>query len=100
MQPSTDEETQVDLSTFMLRGSWCVFYGSGIIASLVIYGMLQERIMTYEYGNELFSYSVFLVFLNRIAAVIFAIVMALVYKEGLMQKAPLWKYLIISLSNV
>lgn len=56
--------------------------------------------MTIKYGDELFSFSVFLVFINRIAAVIFAVVMAAVYKEGFVLKAPLWKYLIVSLSNV
>jgi len=79
---------------------WCCFYGAGVIASLVVYGVLQERIMSIEYDGELFAYSVFLVFCNRIAAVIFAIGMAMYRGEELVPKAPIWKYLIISFSNV
>jgi len=79
---------------------WCSFYGAGIIGMLVLYGILQERIMTEPYGSEDFTYSVFLVFCNRIAAVIFAFAMALGQREALANKAPLWKYLIVSLSNV
>jgi adenosine 3'-phospho 5'-phosphosulfate transporter B2 len=82
---------------------WCLFYGAGIIGTLVVYGILQEKIMTVTYGGpngQLFEYSVFLIFINRVAAVIYAIAMALFYKESLQNKAPLWKYLLVSLSNV
>jgi len=79
---------------------WCSFYGFGLIVSLLVYGVLQERIMSIEYGGELFAYSVFLVLMNRLAAVIFSIGMALWKGEELRPKAPLWKYLIISFSNV
>merc|ERR1719382_1125413 len=48
----------------------------------------------------MFSYSVFLVFSNKVFAVIFAICMALAKGESLASQAPLWKYLIVSLSNV
>mmetsp|Transcript_101440 Transcript_101440/g.205917 ORF Transcript_101440/g.205917 Transcript_101440/m.205917 type:complete len:358 (+) Transcript_101440:63-1136(+) len=85
---------------WLSQARWCAFYACGIIGMLVIYGMLQERIMTKPYNGELFGYSVFLVFCNRIAAVIFAIAMALCHQESLHHKAPLWKYLIVSLSNV
>jgi len=56
--------------------------------------------MTVKYDGELFSYSVFLVLCNRIAAVSFAILMALVQQEPLVNKAPIWKYLLVSLSSV
>jgi len=82
---------------------WCTFYAAGIIGMLVAYGVLQERIMTLPYGGkegEVFSFSVFLVFCNRVAAVIFALFMALVRRESFLNKAPLWKYLVISMSNV
>jgi len=84
----------------MQQAFWCSFYGFGIIASLVIYGLLQEKMITIEYDGVLFEYSVFLVFCNRICAVIFAIAMACYKQEEMSNKAPLWKYLIISLSNV
>jgi len=79
---------------------WGGFYAAGLIGMLLIYGLLQERIMQIPYDGIVFQYSVFLVFFNRIAAVIFAIVMAVANKESLTNKAPLWKYLIISFSNV
>mmetsp|Transcript_113288 Transcript_113288/g.331114 ORF Transcript_113288/g.331114 Transcript_113288/m.331114 type:complete len:377 (-) Transcript_113288:61-1191(-) len=97
---STSDSPAVSQASYIQTCLWCVFYASGIIGMLVIYGVLQERIMTIPYGNETFSFSVFLVFCNRIAAVLFAIVMALVHKEGFANGAPLWKYLIVSLSNV
>jgi len=79
---------------------WCCFYGTGLILSLLVYGVLQERIMSIEYDGELFAFSVFLVLCNRIAAVIFSMGMALYKGEELSPKAPIWKYLIISFSNV
>jgi hypothetical protein len=30
---------------------WCLFYAGGIIGTLVVYGILQERIMTINYGG-------------------------------------------------
>ena len=45
--------------------AFCV---TGIVGSLLAYGVLQERIMTQPYGEEkeLFKYSVFLVLNNRL----------------------------------
>lgn len=79
---------------------WCIFYGSGIIGTLLVYGVLQEKLMSVEYGGELFTYSLFLVFCNRIFAVVFSVGMAFYNGDGLIPKAPVWKYLIISSSNV
>ena len=45
---------------------WCGFYGCGIIGTLLVYGVLQEKIMSVKYGEELFGYSVFLVLCNRL----------------------------------
>merc|ERR1719203_1397503 len=64
-----------------------MFYGAGVILSLLVYGVLQERIITQTYGGDLF-------------ADLFAISMALAKGESLASKAPLWKYLTVSLSNV
>lgn len=82
--------------------AWCSFYGAGIIGMLVIYGILQERIMAVPYGEPpaYFKDSVFLVFMNRSVAVVFAFFMALFKGESLVNGAPLWKYLAISFSNV
>jgi len=69
---------------------------------LVIYGLLQEKIMTTTYGSPpvKFGDSVFLVFCNRAVAVVFAVCMAIGKGESLLNSAPLWKYLAISFSNV
>jgi len=79
---------------------WCIFYGVGIISTLVVYGVLQEKIMTIPYGGELFTVSAFLVLCNRVCNVLYASSMIAVQKEDFRNKAPLWKYGIISLSNV
>jgi adenosine 3'-phospho 5'-phosphosulfate transporter B2 len=81
---------------------WCLFYSTGIIATLVVYGLLQENIMTHGYGPDgaLFSFSLFLVFWNRVAAALYAVAMAVWYRESLRNNAPLWRYLIVSLANV
>jgi adenosine 3'-phospho 5'-phosphosulfate transporter B2 len=86
----------------MEKAMWCGFYGSGIIGMLVVYGILQERIMSLPYGEppEMFKDSVFLVLMNRTVAIIFAACMAFYKGESFANKAPLWKYLAISFSNV
>jgi len=90
------EETPSALTQLLTGG----FFASGLICMLVVYGVLQERIMQVPYSGEIFSFSVFLVFMNRLVSVIFAIVMAVTHGEDLINKAPLWKYLVVSLSNV
>jgi len=79
---------------------WCISYGVGIIATLVVYGVLQERIMTRPFGGEMFTVSAFLVLCNRCCNCGYAASMIAVKNEGMRQQAPLYKYLIVSLSNV
>jgi len=57
-------------------------------------------VMSVPYGGELFKVSIFLVLCNRIFAVMFAMTMCAVNQESPVNKAPLWKYFAISLSNV
>jgi len=85
-----------------LRIAECIFYASGIIGGLVIYGLLQERIVTMPYGTPPvhFEDTMFLVFLNRAVAVVFSFIMTLGKGESLRHVAPLWKYMAISVSNV
>merc|ERR1719333_190670 len=78
----------------------CAGCGIGIIVMLGFYGVIQERVMSVPYGGELFKASVFLVFINRLFAVMFAGTMCAVNQESPVNKAPLWKYFAISLSNV
>jgi adenosine 3'-phospho 5'-phosphosulfate transporter B2 len=83
---------------------WCILYAAGLIGTLVVYGVLQERIMTVPYGEapnaELFGVSAFLVLSNRIFNSAYATTMIKVNGESLEPKAPIWKYMIISFSNV
>mmetsp|Transcript_147981 Transcript_147981/g.258019 ORF Transcript_147981/g.258019 Transcript_147981/m.258019 type:complete len:362 (-) Transcript_147981:70-1155(-) len=80
--------------------TWCIFYAMGIIVLLGIYGILQERIMANSYGGEFFEFSAFLVFCNRMVAVFYAMTMAIFRGEPLVNSVPLWKYAVVSLSNV
>mmetsp|Transcript_13668 Transcript_13668/g.28020 ORF Transcript_13668/g.28020 Transcript_13668/m.28020 type:complete len:341 (+) Transcript_13668:1679-2701(+) len=82
----------------------------GIIGSLVLYGYLQETIMTGGYTPadqpdakpEYFSNSLFLVLLNRLAATTVAVIVILFRREvsELRPQAPLHKFFLISISNV
>jgi len=88
------------------KAAWGAFYGAGIVACLLVYGLLQERIMSEPYGgprgprSEFFKVSVFLVLCNRLVAIMFSAVMIFTKREEKANQAPLWKYLAISLSNV
>jgi len=72
----------------------------GVILCLGLYGVQQERIMALPYGEEFFACTLFLVFLNRVGAVLLAAACALYNGELLQPAAPLWKYALTSVSNV
>eukprot|EP00971_Amphidinium_carterae_P067225 1330655-Amphidinium_carterae.1 len=85
--------TQVSPRSQLDSAFWCLFYGAGVIGMLLIYGVLQERIMTVPYGGNdglLFGDAVFLVFCNRFIAVLFATSMVFWKREPLSNTAPLW----------
>eukprot|EP00241_Pyramimonas_parkeae_P006333 CAMPEP_0114252636 /NCGR_PEP_ID=MMETSP0058-20121206/15944_1 /TAXON_ID=36894 /ORGANISM="Pyramimonas parkeae, CCMP726" /LENGTH=390 /DNA_ID=CAMNT_0001366587 /DNA_START=36 /DNA_END=1208 /DNA_ORIENTATION=+ len=82
-----------------VRVSGCVV---GIVGSLILYGLLQERIMTQPYGEaqERFTHSVFIVLNNRFVSTCVAF---LVLKMKRLPTAPVakwWEYCCVSLSNV
>eukprot|EP00438_Fugacium_kawagutii_P017779 Skav205862 [mRNA] locus=scaffold766:150885:151889:+ [translate_table: standard] len=79
---------------------WGGVYATGIIGALWVYGLLQERIMSQPYGGEMFPDSVFLVFCNRFFAIWFGLLMVNVKGEEWKLKAPVWRYMVVSLSNV
>ncbi|KAJ4978767.1 hypothetical protein NE237_009547 [Protea cynaroides] len=83
----------------LLKG---VFAVVGIIATLVIYGVLQEKIMRVPYGEkkEFFKYSLFLVFCNRITTCAVSAGALLASKKALEPVAPIYKYCLISVSNI
>jgi len=98
---STDQSVNTPTQTPAEAAMWCCFYGSGIIGMLVLYGVLQERIMSLPYGNPpvMFTDSVFLVLCNRLVAIVFSLCMVAGKGESFVNKAPLWKYLAISFSS-
>mmetsp|Transcript_125777 Transcript_125777/g.350457 ORF Transcript_125777/g.350457 Transcript_125777/m.350457 type:complete len:349 (+) Transcript_125777:66-1112(+) len=93
-------EQRVSLQWERILTAWVVFYATGVLGALAIYGLLQERIMVYPYDGQYFTISIFLVFCNRLAAIVFSIFMILVHGDGFNNQAPLWKYIIVSVSNV
>jgi adenosine 3'-phospho 5'-phosphosulfate transporter B2 len=102
-QSESEVSTGSPQANMWVTAAWGAFYGAGIIGCLLVYGLLQERIMSEPYGGpsgELFKVSVFLVLCNRIVAVSFATTMMFSKGEDKKNMAPLWKYLAISLSNV
>ncbi|GMI81803.1 hypothetical protein like AT5G59740 [Hibiscus trionum] len=79
-----------------------IFAVSGIMITLVIYGVLQEKIMRVPYGvnKEYFKYSLFLVFCNRITTSAVSAGFLLASKKTLDPVAPVYKYCLISGSNI
>ena len=76
----------------------------GVVGSLVVYGILQERIMTRPYGDdgeeEFFKFSVFLVLNNRLLAVCAAACILVAIKGAVRPVAPIYSYATVSASNV
>lgn len=78
---------------------------TGLQMSYLTWGILQERIMTHEYGRtestpgELFRNSQFLVFVNRILAFMIAL-LVIVFQHQPKHMAPLYKYSFSSFSNI
>jgi len=72
----------------------------GLVFFFIIYGILQERIMTIKYGDEEFKNSAYLVFNNRLIAIIAAIFMLKYKGEDMSPTAPIYKYAGVSLSNI
>lgn len=73
-----------------------------LTGSLMIYGVLQERIMTVPFGNEgrRFRHSLFLVFCNRIVAWLIALLTIWCSGGALEPVAPIQSYGFISIANV
>ena len=85
----------------MLKVLGCV---TGVVGSLLVYGILQERIMTRPYGEgddaEKFTFSVFLVMNNRCVSMLVAAIVLAVMQTAVSPVAPIYKYAAVSASNV
>ncbi|XP_064622282.1 adenosine 3'-phospho 5'-phosphosulfate transporter 1-like isoform X2 [Lineus longissimus] len=96
------KKERTDLHNALLL-CFCFF---GLQGSYLTWGVLQERIMTHEYGltetNKIgvrFKNSQFLVFMNRILALFIACVVILLRRQP-RHKAPLYRYSYASFSNI
>jgi adenosine 3'-phospho 5'-phosphosulfate transporter B2 len=78
----------------------CIFFGVSIVASLLVYGLWQERIMALPYQKDFFNISVFLVLFNRVFGIVLAIGMVQVSGEPCCPSASVWKYVLISMSTL
>ncbi|KZV53573.1 UDP-galactose/UDP-glucose transporter 5B-like [Dorcoceras hygrometricum] len=95
--PSQSMQTWKEKKLFKL-----FFAVAGIMSTLVIYGVLQEKIMRVPYGpnKEYFKYSLFLVFCNRITTSAVSAGVLLTGKKALEPVAPIYKYCVVSVSNI
>lgn len=97
---NSSETTNTSQNAFVLL--FCFF---GLQGAYLTWGLLQERIMTFEYGatdsapGERFKNSQFLVFINRILAFFIGIFVLFVQKQP-PHTAPLYKYSYSSFSNI
>lgn len=84
--------------------SWQRFWGTlsfmGVVASLGIYGVLQERIMSSAYDGQVWGQSAFLVFCNRLIAFDLALIYAIASRQPLSPQVPVWRFAGVSLLNV
>lgn len=90
---------QQQLFPAVTRESWLVVVTT---LALVLYGVLQERVMTKGWGphQELFPYSSFLVLSNRLLTVLVLIGHSMYSGHTFIPVAPLRSYCLVSASNM
>lgn len=75
----------------------------GLQSSYLMWGLLQEKIMTQTYNGKSFTDSQFLVFVNRILALVIAWVYLGLYENSNLRRSkdgPLYKYSFCAFSNI
>ncbi|KAF3330373.1 UDP-galactose/UDP-glucose transporter 5B-like protein [Carex littledalei] len=84
------------------RVAKCAFAVAGIMSTLLVYGVCQEKIMRVPYGieKEYFRYSLFLVFCNRIMTSIASAIVLMASNKSFDPIAPVYSYCGISLTNI
>lgn len=101
MSSPKDAAAGVPATSTILKIIGCVV---GVVGSLLVYGILQERIMTRPYGEgedeEFFTFSVFLVMNNRLVSMCVAVIVLAVIRGAVAPVAPIYKYAAVSCSNV
>lgn len=74
-----------------------------VTCALLVYGVLQERIMTVGFGpnkSELFEHSIFLVLCNRLCTCVLAFAYIAASEPSIVPAAPWHSYASVSCSNV
>ncbi|XP_076464930.1 adenosine 3'-phospho 5'-phosphosulfate transporter 1-like [Babylonia areolata] len=103
--PVLSAEKKMEAQPLLKRTAILIVCFLGLQASYLTWGVLQERIMTHEYGKtdttpgEYFKNSQFLVFVNRILAFVIAL-LVIVFQHQPQHTAPLYKYSFSSFSNI
>ncbi|VVC93853.1 unnamed protein product [Leptidea sinapis] len=97
VKPKTEESEKRDTLEML-------FCFSGLMGAYLVWGLLQEKIMTQSYVMEdgsvsRFSDSQFLVFINRLSALLVSLAWLLWTRQPLLT-APLYKFSYCSLTNV
>ena len=92
-------------SSLAKQGLILCFCSGGLLTSYLIWGLLQERIMAYNYSetestSERFRNSQFLVFMNRIFALFVALMVTATQRRHSAHQPPLYKYSYGSFSNI
>ena len=87
------------------QGLLLTFCAGGLLTSYLLWGLLQERIMAFNYSetegtSERFTNSQFLVFMNRIFAFCVAVMVIVVQHRHSPHQPPLYKYSYCSFSNI
>lgn len=87
------------------QGVLLCFCAGGLLTSYLIWGLLQERIMAYNYSeteskSERFTNSQFLVFMNRIFALCVSLLVIGIQRRVTVHQPPLYKYSYGSFSNI
>lgn len=90
--------------TLLQDAARLIFCSVGLLVSYLIWGLEQERIMTRKYTNSVgesgqFEDSQFLVFVNRILAVVLA-ALCITFLKQPRHTVPYYKYIYCSFSNV
>jgi solute carrier family 35 (adenosine 3'-phospho 5'-phosphosulfate transporter), member B2 len=76
-----------------------IFCAVGLNISFSIWGLVQERMLTYPYNGDYFIYSYGLVFLNRLGGLILSAVLMYHYKVSWVS-SPLYEFSFPSVANM
>lgn len=102
-RPSASMRTAPSLTTTpLLETVHAVGCFVAISLSFVVYGVLQERMMTVGFGQkqELFSWSLFIVFCNRLLTCIISFGLLVIQRKAIRPVAPIPAYAAVSFGNL